>query len=134
MKAYRIENQREQHGLWRDFEGNVNPVFSQLSVGKCRNLPMEDNEFYRYNGEKWFSATDEPWKMRAWFDVADVVELEELGYNLYEFDIQSCRTVSEFEIVFTRADIIQQRLIDPATIWTDYMVYKTQRGHNHASD
>ena len=124
MKAYRIENQSKRHGLWRDFDGNINPVFGKLSVGKCRNMPMEDSDFYRYGGERGFSATDEPLKMRNWFDVEDVVELEALGYNLYEFDIRACRTVSEFEIVFNRGDVLRQRLIDPATIWPDYAARK----------
>ena len=131
MKAYRIENQHERHGLWRDFAGNINPVFEQLSVGKCRNMPMEDSDFYRYNGKKWFSATDESWKMREWFDVEDVIELELLGYHLYEFDIRNCRTVSEFEIVFTRDAILEQRLINPAVIWPEYESRQVKRQINH---
>lgn len=120
MKAYRIEDPIAGHGLWRDFDGSLNPVFGKLTVGKCRNMPMEDSDFYRDGGKQWFSATDEPWKMRAWFDVEDVLELEKLGYLLYEFEIESCRAVSEYEIVFTRDAIETAKAIDPATIWPEY--------------
>ena len=120
MKAYRIEDPKRGHGLWRDFDGTINPVFSKLTVGKCRNMPMEDNDFYRADGKQWFAATDEPWKMRAWFDVEDVIELEALGYHLFEFEIFDCRNVSEYEIVFTRDSIVNVREIDPQTIWPEY--------------
>lgn len=120
MKAYRIEDPIEGHGLWRDFDGSVNPVFGKLTVGKCKDMPMEDSEFYRYDGKQWFSATDEPWKMRAWFDVVDVIELEGLGYHLFEFDVSKCRTVSDFEIVFTRDCILSAKEIDPNSIWPEY--------------
>lgn len=83
-------------------------------------MPMEDSDFYRYDGKQWFSATDEPWKMQAWFDVEDVVELERLGYHLFEFEVSSCRIVSDFEIVFTRDSILSATEIDPAGIWPDY--------------
>lgn len=120
MKAYRIEDPKRGHGLWRDFDGTINPVFSKLTVGKCRNMPMEDSDFYRADGKQWFSATDEPWKMRAWFDVEDVIELEALGYHLFEFEILDRRIVSEYEIVFTRDRIVRAKEIDPQTIWPEY--------------
>lgn len=120
MKAYRIEDPKGGHGLWRDFDGTINPVFSKLTVGKCRNMPMEDSDFYRADGKQWFAATDESWKMRAWFDVEDVIELEALGYHLFEFEILDCRNVSEYEIVFTRDRIVNVRETDPQTIWPEY--------------
>lgn len=124
LKAYRIEDPIEGHGLWRDFDGSENPVFGKLTVGKCKDMPMEDSDFYRYDGKQWFSATDEPWKMRAWFDVVDVVELERLGYRLFEFEISNCRIVSNFEIVFTRDSILSVTEIDPSGIWDDYVAVK----------
>lgn len=117
MKAYRIENQQEKHGIWRNFDGTLNPIFSKLTQGKCKDMPMEDSEFYRSGGKQWFSATDTPEKLKAWFSPMDVIELQKLGYKIYEFDISDCRTVSEFEIVFTRNSILRQREINPLFIY-----------------
>ena len=105
MKVYRVEDSVSQHGLWRNFDGTVNPVFSKLTVGKCKDMPMGDDDFYRMNGKQWFSATDEPSKLTAWFDVLDVVEMEKLGYRVYEFDVEFYKTVSQYEVVFTRDSI-----------------------------
>ena len=117
MKAYRVENQTEQHGIWRDFDGSINPVFSKLTQGKCKDMPMEDNDFYRYGGKQWFSATDTPEKLKAWFSVLDVIEMLKMGYSIFEFEIESCRVVSEYEICFTRDTIISQKIIDPYSIY-----------------
>ena len=48
--GYRVEDQVEKHGLWRNFDGTWNPVFDQLSEGLSRSLPMEDSELYRDDG------------------------------------------------------------------------------------
>lgn len=40
MLVYRVENPIKGEGLWRDFEGNLNPVFDKLSEGLCCSLPM----------------------------------------------------------------------------------------------
>lgn len=117
MKAYRVEDQRRGHGIWRDFDGKVNPVFSKLTQGKCKDMPMEDSEFYRHDGKQWFSATDTSEKLKAWFSVLDVVEMLDLGYSVFEFEISSCRVVSEYEICFTRDCIISQKEIDPRDIY-----------------
>ena len=117
MKAYRVEDQERGHGIWRDFDGTVNPVFSQLTQGKCKDMPMEDNDFYRYDGKQWFSATDTPEKLKVWFSALDVIEMQDLGYSVFEFDISSCRVVSKYEICFTRDSILSQKKIDPRSIY-----------------
>ena len=117
MKAYRVENQEKGHGIWRDFDGTVNPVFKHLSQGKCKDMPMPDSDFYRYQGKKWFSATDTPEKLKAWFSALDVFEMQKLGYSVYEFDISDCRIVSEYEICFTRDSVVSQKRIDAQEIY-----------------
>lgn len=112
MKAYRVENQAAEHGIWRNFDGSLNPVFSKLSDGLAKNIPMPDSDFYRYGGKQWFSATDTPEKLTAWFSKQDVLEMLAMGYEVLEFEITECRTVSEYEIVFTRDRIESQRVID----------------------
>lgn len=52
IKLYRCENDKEQKGLWRDFDGTFNPKFHLLSDGQCRNVPMPDSDIYRQNGKK----------------------------------------------------------------------------------
>jgi len=117
IKVYRVEDPKEGHGLWRDFNGDFNPVFNKLTKGKCKDMPMEDSDFYREDGKMWFSATDTPEKLTAWFSALDVVELEKLGYNVYEFEVEEWRPVNEYEVVFTRESIKWVKAIDPIEIW-----------------
>lgn len=119
MKAYRVEDQSGGHGIWRNFDGSLNPVFKKLSDGLAKNLPMPDSDFYHHDGKQWFSATDTPDKLTAWFSRQDVLEMLAMGYQVWEFDITSCRVVSEYEIVFTRDSIVSQRVIDWAEIWKE---------------
>lgn len=120
MKVYRVENPVEEHGLWRNFDGSPCDVFDKLEVGKSRTLPMADNDFYREGGKQWFSATDTPDKLKEWFDVLDVVQLRELGYKVYEFEVSNIKPVNEYEVVFTRDTIKSMVAIDPAIIWEDF--------------
>jgi hypothetical protein len=117
MKAYRVEDPEKGHGIWRDFDGTVNPVFTKLTNGKCKDMPMSDSDFYRFDGKQWFAATDTPEKLKAWFSAQDVAELSVLGYEVYEFEISEYRTVSEYEICFPRESIISVRRINPFDIW-----------------
>ena len=124
MKAYRVEDPKEGHGIWRNFDGSWCPVFKQLSDGKARNIPMEDSAFYHDFDKSWFSATDTPDKLPAWFSALDVIEMEKMGYATYEFEVSEWRPVSEYEIVFTRESIISVHEINPAEIWPDYQQLK----------
>lgn len=117
MKAYRVENQEKGNGIWRNFDGTFNPIFTKLSDGLAKSLPMEDSDFYRFDNKQWFSACDEREKLLKWFSKQDVIEMLEMGYKVYEFEIASCRVVSEFEICFVREDIINQKEIDYKEIW-----------------
>lgn len=120
MKVYRVENPVEEHGLWRNFDGSPCDVFDKLTQGKSRTLPMPDNDFYREGGKQWFSATDTPDKLTAWFDVLDIVQMRSLGYKVYEFEVSNVRTVNEYEVVFTRDSIKSVIAIDPADIWQGF--------------
>ena len=118
MKAYRVENIKEKHGIWRNFDGTLNPIFNHLSHGKCRDMAMPDNNYYRYGNKQWFAATDNKEKLKAWFSELDLIELLKLGYEIIEFEITSCRIVSEFEICFTRDCITKQRVLTTADIYS----------------
>ena len=117
IRAYRIEDQINKHGLWRNFDGSWNPVFDKLSDGLSRSLPMEDNDLYRDGGRQWFSAAPSKETLKHWFSLQDVLELASLGYKIYEFELKEVRRVSDFEIVFTRDNINSQTEILYDEIW-----------------
>lgn len=118
MLAYRIEDQTAKHGIWRNFDGTWNPVFSQLSDDQCKNLPMEDSDLYREGDKKWFSSAPSKETLKHWFSEQDAIELIGLGYKVYEFELSSAKKVTDFEFIFTRDSIINQREIDYREIWT----------------
>ena len=120
MKVYRVENPIGKHGLWRNFDGSPCDVFNKLMIGKCKTLTMPDSDFYREEGKQWFSATDTPEKLRVWFDVFDIVQLRELGYKVYQFEVSEIRNVNEYEVVFARDKIESVIAIDPAIVWDDF--------------
>lgn len=117
--GYRVEDQVGKHGLWRNFDGTWNPVFDQLSESLSRSLPMEDSDLYRQDNKKWFSAAPSKETLKHWFSLNDVLELSKLGYRIYEFELQNTKTVSDFEIIFTRDNIVSQTEINYKEIWYD---------------
>lgn len=118
MLVYRVENPLKGEGLWRDFEGNLNPVFDKLSEGLCRSLLMPHTpEIYKADGKSWFSAAPSKETLKRWFSKQDVIELIQLGYGVYEFDVKNERKISDFEVIFTRDNIISQTAINMNEIW-----------------
>ena len=117
--GYRVEDQVQRHGLWRNFDGTWNPVFNQLSEGLSRSLPMKDSDLYRQNGKQWFSAAPSKETLKHWFSLSDVIELAELGYKIYEFELENTKQISDFEIIFTRDNIVRQKEIEYKEIWYD---------------
>ena len=95
MKVYRVEDPYGKHGIWRGFDGTVNPVFKYLSDGKCKDMPMENSDFYREGGKNWFSATDTPERLKVWLSTQDIIEMEDMGYSVIEFEATNVREVSE---------------------------------------
>lgn len=80
---------------------------------------MEDSELYREGGKQWFSAAPSKETLKHWFSLADVLELQKLGYKIYEFQLVDTKQISDFEIVFTRDNIVEQREINYKEIWND---------------
>lgn len=115
--GYRVEDPVEQHGLWRNFDGTWNPVFEYLTEGLARSMNMDDDPMYREGGKQWFSAAPTKETLKHWFSRQDVLELRELGYRVYEFELVGVREVSEFEIVFTRDNIVRQTEIPMDVVW-----------------
>lgn len=80
---------------------------------------MEDSELYREGGKQWFSAAPSKETLKHWFSLTDVLELQKLGYKIYEFQLVDTKQISDFEIVFTRDNIVEQREINYKEIWND---------------
>ena len=57
--------------------------------------------------------------LKHWFSLQDVIELAKLGYKIYEFELENTKQISDFEIVFTRDNIIKQKEIEYKEIWYD---------------
>lgn len=119
MIGYRVENQEEKHGLWKNFDGSWNPIFDQLSEGLSRSLPMEDNPLYSLEGKHWFSAAPSKETLKHWFSKTDLIELSKLGYDIFEFTLQNIKQISEYEIIFTRDNIINQKQLKINDIYED---------------
>ena len=118
MLVYRVENLSKGEGIWRDFEGNLNPVFNKLSEGLCRSLQMPHApEIYKADRKSWFSAAPSKETLTRWFSKQDVIELIQLGYGVYEFDVKDERKISDFEVIFARDNVISQTAINMNEIW-----------------
>jgi len=132
ITVYRFENQKSELGIWRKFDGTVSPIFSSLTEGKCKDMPMDDSDFYRYEGKRWFAATDNKQLMPHWFSALDAIELEKLGYCMYEHEVTQIRRVSPYEVVFAKEDSVSSWQIDLSTIWGDeYVELKKNKEKNH---
>lgn len=111
IKLYRVENEKEQKGLWRRFDGTWSPLFDMLTDGKCRNMPMDDNPLYREGGKQWFASAPSKETLKAWFSKKDLEELTANGFTISEFEVTNWKQVSEFEYVFTRDSVINRNYL-----------------------
>ena len=111
-KLYRIDNLDTKMGIWRNFDGEFSPIFSQLTVGKCRNLPMEDNPIYRARGKRWFASAPTKYALTAWFCKQDILELMDMGFEIREYEATQYKTVSPLETIFTMESVKHTRIVD----------------------
>ena len=81
---YRVENPDTMAGLWYDGNGKFTEFVRTLDDGQCRDLPMPHDPALAGG---WFSACDNLADMSHWFSAADLVQLEGLGYGLYEITV-----------------------------------------------
>ena len=119
IKVYRVENEDEQKGLWRKFDGTWEPLFNMLTDGLCRNLPMEDNDLYRAEGKKWFASAPSRETLQKWFSKRDLEELTAAGFTISEFEVTNYKKVSEFEYIFTRDSIINRTYLTVSDIYPE---------------
>ena len=119
MKVYRVENEAEQKGLWRKFDGTYQPLFDMLTDGQCKDLPMEDSPIYREGGKRWFASAPSKETLQKWFSKKDLEELVSKGFTISEFEVVGHKKVSDFEYIFTRDNIINRNYLEVSDIYPE---------------
>lgn len=119
MKVYRVENEAEQKGLWRKFDGTWEPLFDMLTDGLCRDMPMDDNPLYRAEGKQWFASAPSKETLQKWFSKRDLEELLAAGFTVSEFEVSSWKKVSDYEYIFTRDNIISRTDLKVSDIYPE---------------
>ena len=117
IKVYRVENEKEQKGLWRKFDGTWEPLFDMLTDGQCKDMPMEDNPIYREGGKQWFASAPSKETLQKWFSKRDLEELTANGFTISEFEVVGHKKVSDFEYIFTRDNIISRTYLKVSDIY-----------------
>lgn len=117
IKVYRVENEKEQKGLWRKFDGTWEPLFDMLTDGQCKDMPMEDSPIYREGGKQWFASAPSRKTLQKWFSKRDLEELTAKGFTISEFEVVGHKKVSDFEYIFTRDNIISRTYLKVSDIY-----------------
>lgn len=117
IKVYRVENEEEQKGLWRKFDGTWEPLFDMLTDGQCKDMPMDDNPVYREGGKRWFASAPSKETLQKWFSKRDLEELTAAGFTITEFEVLEYKILSEFEYIFTRESIISKANLTVSDIY-----------------
>lgn len=116
-KVYRVENENEQKGLWRKFDGTWEPLFDMLTDGQCKDMPMEDSPIYREGGKQWFASAPSKETLQKWFSKKDLEELTAKGFTISEFEVVGHKKISDFEYIFTRDNIISRTYLKVSDIY-----------------
>ncbi len=117
IKVYRVENEKEQKGLWRKFDGTWEPLFDMLTDGQCKDMPMDDDPIYREGGKQWFASAPSKETLQKWFSKRDLEELTAKGFTISEFEVLGHKKISEFEYIFTRDNIINRTYLKVSDIY-----------------
>lgn len=116
-KVYRVENEKEQKGLWRKFDGTWEPLFDMLTDGQCKDMPMEDSPIYREGGKQWFASAPSKETLQKWFSKRDLEELTAKGFTISEFEVVGHKKINDFEYIFTRDNIISRTYLKVSDIY-----------------
>lgn len=119
IKVYRVENESEQKGLWRRFDGTWDPLFDMLTDGQCKDMPMDDSPLYREGGKRWFASAPSRTTLRKWFSRRDLEELTASGFTINEIEVEEWKIVSEFEYIFPREAIVGKKFLTVDDIYND---------------
>lgn len=111
MKIYRVEHKDTKSGMWYNFDGSYNGIINKLTEGKSKQLPMVRDKNHNKDDKKWFSAVKSLDQLFEWFSELDLMELNNLGYELYEIKCNDY-LVNSNEILFTRESVIYQNKLN----------------------
>lgn len=117
IKVYRVENEKEQKGLWRKFDGTWEPLFDMLTDGQCKDMPMDDDPIYREGGKQWFASAPSKETLQKWFSKRDLEELTAKGFTISEFEVIGHKKISDFEYIFTRDNIVGRTYLKVSDIY-----------------
>ncbi len=94
---FRVENPLSRIGLWYDAEGNFTEFIKTIDNAQCADLPMDfDPEI----AGGWSSACDNLPDMKHWFSASDLAALQEIGYGLYEIEVDDYRTYNGHAVFY----------------------------------
>ena len=130
------ENEKEQKGLWRKFDGTWEPLFRMLTDGQCKDMPMDDSPVYRKDGKRWFASAPSKETLQKWFSRRDLEELTAIGFTITEFEVLEYRKLSDFEFIFTRESIVNKTNINVTDIYplkqpeVDFKIEEREWIHN----
>lgn len=100
---YRIDNFEQKRGIWRDWDGNWNPVFDEfLQDGVSKDLPMEDNKTYQGG---WFAATESlETLIPHWVSFDDLRKLYKHGWVVQSYlcEEQYTKKLNDYETIFLK--------------------------------
>jgi hypothetical protein len=109
---YRIEHRSGQQSLWYNRQGQWDPViFNLKSTAKAKELPMGFDPNMKLGGKDWISCTTTIPALACVFGLDDVIELEALGYGLFEIEATKYRS-NEWHDLFLREDVLHQTELD----------------------
>lgn len=117
VDIFRIENPVTMNGMWYNQHGVYDPFIFTLTEGISAGLPMERDDRYGLNGQRWFSGCQSFEQLQNWFSERDVMELSNAGYKLFLF--KSLEFIHEdFQTIFTRRGIIDRIELETSLLFT----------------
>lgn len=119
IQVYRIEKPIDKDGMWYDSEGNPKKQIHELCPnGIAKDFPMPYNNLHRKEGKVWCSAGKCVETMKHWFTAEDAQSLLDKGFKLYAITVPRVQEL-EFESLFCREEIIEQREIELTEVWDE---------------
>ena len=110
MKLYRVGRKIDNGGMWYNPDGTENRVVDKLTNKRLAELPMGYDPMYRQDGKVWQCAAWDIEHLYHWFNLQDMLELIDMGYEAVEFDCEEY-IIDENQVRFTMTSITNLRVI-----------------------
>lgn len=117
IDLYRVEGPGQ--GIWRNDDRTPNEIYKKLS---CKNMPMDDSEFYSEGGREWVSSCCNMETLRNWFGEPDGVVFKTNGYKLFKYTVPEhlVRDANPYEKVFCKEDAISRVVVDSKMLYSTW--------------